>query len=99
MKKPDITIPGFRGSDYSDAVECCTMDKRLFIRDCLNVKDDGLFFADAHVASSGDTLVLILRNKRTGQHEIYDLKVRAHYMEDGQFPMPGGGKVVKAEAE
>lgn len=94
MSKP-IEIPGFRAHDYTDAVECCDMDKRLFIRDCLNVKHDGHFFADAHVSSSGDTLILIIRNKRTGQHEVYDLKVRAHYWEEGKFPMPGAGEVVK----
>jgi hypothetical protein len=97
MKEPWIKIPGFRGYDYSNAVEPCETNVRTYIRQCLEVKADGQYFADAHVSSSGDTLILIMRNKRTGQCEIYDLKIRAHYMEEGDFPMPGAGKVVKAD--
>jgi hypothetical protein len=96
MSKP-IEITGFRSFDYSDAVECDDMTKRMLLREVLKPVEDGRFFADAHLSSTGDTLMLIVRNKRTGQHEVYDLKVRAHYLQDGEFPMPGAGKVVKAE--
>lgn len=97
MNKPDITIPGFRGMDYSDAVECCEMDKRMLISATMKSYVDGQFFAEATLSTTGDTLILLIKNKRTGQHEVYDLKVRAHYFEDGEFPIPGAGKVVKAE--
>lgn len=78
MKKPDIEIPGFHGMDYKDAVEIDEYTKRGYIREALK---DGPYFADCNLVSSGDTLILVIQNKRTGQREVYDLKVRAHYLE------------------
>jgi len=84
MKKPEIGIKGFHGYDYCDAVEICEMSKRTFIRQALEASNDGqpFYYAECHTVSSGDTLILVLRNKRTGEREVYDLKVRAHYLED-----------------
>jgi hypothetical protein len=82
MKTPEILIPGFRGFDFSDAVEIDEYTKRGYVREALKVMEDGKFFAEATTVSSGDTLILVIKNKRTGQHEVYDLKVRAHYLQD-----------------
>jgi len=53
MKTPDIKIPGFRGFDYENAVECCEMDKRMLIREVLKTHKDGLFFAEATLSATG----------------------------------------------
>lgn len=82
MKRPDITIPGFHGFDYEGAVPCGEMTKRMFISELLKAVKDGQLYAEATLCTTGDTLMLLIKNKRNGQHEIYDLQVRAHYWED-----------------
>lgn len=83
MTKPDITIKGFHGMSYADAVECGEMTKRTMIRELLKAVEDGQLYAEATLCSTGDTVMLLIKNKRSGQHEIYDLQVRAHYFEEG----------------
>lgn len=86
MQNPDIAIPGFHGLDYKDAVEIDEYTKRSYIRQALECMKDGHYFAECNLVSSGDTLILVIKNKRTGEHEVYDLKVRAHYFQNQENP-------------
>lgn len=96
--RPEISIPGFHGYDYTNAVEVDEITKRTMITGGLRDVEDGVYFADAHIRSTGDTLILVIRNKRTGDQEVYDLKVRAHYFQDVQTPMTTG-RVVKIDQD
>ena len=80
--KPDIEIPGFHGFDCSNAVEIDEFTKRTYIREALKDRE---FFAECNLVSSGDTLILVIKNKRTGEREVYDLKPRAHYWENKEI--------------
>ena len=81
-EKAVIEIPGMRRFDWGDAVKCDEFDIRMLIDATFkNLPIDGTPY-DFSFSSTGDTMILALKHKKTGRREVYDLAIRAHYRDN-----------------
>jgi|HubBroStandDraft_6_1064221.scaffolds.fasta_scaffold183143_4 hypothetical protein len=81
----DITVPGMTGYNYKDATEVCEIDKRTMIRDLMAALTAGdVSMRDFTFWHTGDTMMLGIIDPKTGEREIYDLRVRAVYHESSR---------------
>lgn len=75
-----IEIAGYKRYDQENAREPCDMDKRLMLRECFECMREDQYPAECMLAWRGNTMMLAVKNKRSGRVEYYEVQPRAHWI-------------------